>query len=441
MTVGYMTSITRITIASSIAWAQVLLSACTYDDTGDEPTHSRVESAINTLVRRDAEDPLLAISAKAPKFAGYYCEAGDLVVALASPSDIETEETIRALIDESTLSSCVSRFNAPHSPELRFTQVKHTFLELRSWRDALSEAFFEADKAQSLDISYVQNRVLLGLNEEDTTHRSFSIDSLIATLPLPADGFEIVQEKPINFHASVTDTFRPAPGGVRIGIYTNGGGTFITNCTFNSATALYIPQYGYYQRGWIVASHCVSPQNSMQSDYVNQASGTGNLVGVEFADPAGWTCGSYQCRYSDAAWVWPLSDSTPQQGAIARTTWWNGSLTIDTVNPRFWVSGARTATVNMQLEKVGQTSGWTTGAVTSTCADFIGAGTNKKMLCQVKANIPGSPGDSGAPVFYWPATGNNVDYVGLHSAGNGTYIYASPWQSIKNELGDLYALP
>ena len=151
-----------------------------------------------------------------------------------------------------------------------------------------------------------------------------------------------------------------------------------------------------------------------------------------------------RCRFSDAALV--QSNGDQAVGYIARTTSrgrYSGSLTISASNPHLsFTSQSGVAFPGTQVEKVGRTTGWTYGPVTSFCADVNVSGTDITLFCQTLVDAGGAGGDSGSPVFAWDggyyglATLHGILW-GVNSSGN-VFVF-STIGNVERELGCLHA--
>lgn len=426
-------------------------------DQPEESTTSRTFS-INTNVLRPAEDPLLEIANQVPAFAGYYCADGDLYVNITNGASENSKETLRDLIDISNVaSSCMMRSLGRRTPNIILTAARYDFLTLRSWRDTLTEEFFEIPGADGIAIDYIRNRIELTVRTDSgaaTSARAFA-----SSFGLPNDSFAVNESSKPQLRAAcptptdgydVYSCFRPVPGGVAMIPMPNGGpGVLTGQGTITVAGYRWITQGSYWQSGFITCAHCVPPALVNNNDWVSQPDAPGDtpnarVIGVETADPPGWTCGSLQCRYSDSAFVTHTAGGA-QTGTILQTLYWNGSKIRSTTNPRFYIVGSRTAVTGMEVEKVGVASGWRTGTVTNPCADKAD-GQGHKYICSGVTSLYGVPGDSGSPVFHWlwdEGGGNNVQIVGVLWGGpisNPNESWYSSWQNMKNDLGDLYAL-
>jgi hypothetical protein len=174
-----------------------------------------------------------------------------------------------------------------------------------------------------------------------------------------------------------------------------------------------------------------------------------SFIGTEMADPIYWVGGQcpsgQRCRTADAALFRYATASPPiyQVGYIARTTGSDGSIFMNTSNPRFKITQTGTFPfTGLILNKVGRTTGWTRGTTARTCVDSQQSDefgpTGITILCSDFVNAPVNGGDSGSPVFTWNATSQTATLEGIlwGQSGTGTFIM-SPIQNVKNELGNL----
>jgi hypothetical protein len=183
-------------------------------------------------------------------------------------------------------------------------------------------------------------------------------------------------------------------------------------------------------------------------------------IGLEVRDPHfyhGWLCDPNQategCRWSDAALVelttsdWDFAGiSRPVERIFLPAIW--GSLNINSPFPRMsslvdtWWQGD-------QLDKVGRTTGWTSGTVVSTCRTVYlqSARGTYGFICSGVVEAGGGTGDSGAPVFQFTPSSTHLAgilfaitptrYEHLH----GEWQYTGPefifsrWEEVNWELG------
>jgi hypothetical protein len=171
-------------------------------------------------------------------------------------------------------------------------------------------------------------------------------------------------------------------------------------------------------------------------------------IAIEAADPAygslpGCSRGK-KCRYSDASRAPYQSGTTSTRGSIAKTTGENSGSFV--VAGSFTITGQNNTATSFggTVHKVGRTTGWTSGNVTSSCATVNVSGSNIQLLCQTLVQRSGSVivggGDSGSPVFQ-RASGDNVTLVGILWGGStaGDLFVFSPLKNIQDELGGVTA--
>jgi hypothetical protein len=97
--------------------------------------------------------------------------------------------------------------------------------------------------------------------------------------------------------------------------------------------------------------------------------------------------------------------------------------------------------VGQTVNKIGRTTGWTSGTVSNTCVNTGVSGTKIVQLCQTfvsSGNTIVLGGDSGSGVWR-DQGGNNVQLVGILWGGNGSgtlFVY-SPLKNVVQELGPL----
>ena len=255
---------------------------------------------------------------------------------------------------------------------------------------------------------------------------------------LPAMGIlsqlvDVVETEPIVQLTTLRDKVRPAVGGLQI--------------RFNNyVCTLGFPAVRDGVWGFVTNNHCSSKQGSVDgTNYyqpLNQIAD--EFIGVETVDPPyfrGPTCPrGKQCRYSDSIFVRGATGVIFDRGKIAKTGGFNtGSLTIDS---EFIISDVGSAPNGATVNKVGRTTGWTQGIVTSKCANVGVQGTNIVNLCQDMVENKTAKivdgGDSGSQVFQ-TSDGVYAKLVGLLWGGNanGTLFVYSPFENVQQELGTL----
>lgn len=79
---------------------------------------------------------------------------------------------------------------------------------------------------------------------------------------------------------------------------------------------------------------------------------------------------------------------------------------------------------NETLEKVGRTTGWSSGSVEDTCTDYsssISGEPDWTKLCSDRVDFAIQGGDSGSPVFYWKPDGT-VELRGIVFGWQGCFF-------------------
>jgi hypothetical protein len=295
---------------------------------------------------------------------------------------------------------------------------------LRPLFELAGVVFTDADETSGRFVVGVQNRGIQGL-----------IRARLAVLGVPSASVDIVEAEPIVQVATLRDTSLPVVAGVQIRF-----SNYVCSLGFNAI------RNGV--AGFVTASHCSDSQGSVDgtSYYQPLNQVPAEFIGTEMVDPpykrgvgAGCPKGRL-CRRSDSNFS--AYNGTPFSFTIARTTGPNiVSLQIDNTNPSFVIGGKGPAVRNDTVNKVGRTTGWTTGQVSRTCANTGVSGSNLVLLCQDFVDGNGqivAGGDSGSPVFRIEADGS-ATLLGNLWGGNtsGTQFVYSPIANIEDELGAL----
>lgn len=269
-------------------------------------------------------------------------------------------------------------------------------------------------------------------------------------MPTDAVTIDVIPE-PVPL-VTLQDRIRPMQAGTQI--------TMVFNQTFDTATCTYGPIVVYQNvRHMVTNSHCtqLGAIGGLVGAWAYQATTfSGDRYGTEVQDPplsSFYGCPSGQsCRYSDAALIkvgysgW-FVDIRTDWGYLARPASRAtlpsiyGSLTIDGSNPRLALSGTLSSLyVGDTLEKVGRTTGWTAGEVTSTNSNISLSDGTRLQNVTVRAGV--GRGDSGSPVFFRGSSGLYF-LAGLLWGGNGIQpdgvsfdtFYYSKWSNVDYELG------
>jgi hypothetical protein len=318
---------------------------------------------------------------------------------------------------------------------IKVQEARYGWQQLERWQAAATEAAFESQGTVFVDNDETVNRVRIGVSDLNAMGQ---VRAAIARSGLPDEAVIIEQAEPIVQVATLQNVVdRPVRAGVQIHF-----GQYVCSVGFNATDGT--------QVGFVTASHCTNSQGGVENTaYYQPLSSASAQIATEVEDPEyarnspGCPRGR-KCRYSDAARAVYANAADQGLGQIAQTSGPNnGSLTITgtiTIGSDD-CSGSNNNTggclpVGTMVNKVGRTTGWTSGNITNTCVNTGVSGTNIVQLCQsfVSAGVAG--GDSGSDVFQGT---NNVKLVGILWGGssNGDQFVFSPFANVVRELGTL----
>lgn len=416
--------------------------ACADPTSGSQPNeslHGATASNARTVsapaVRPDVgvDSEFASLASEIPGFGGLvYDRDGTPIVYLVDQGQQALART--------TIASRMSQLNAK-AAAMQFRDAQFDFAKLYAWRQALPPVL-ALKGVLFLDVDEAANRIRIGVANATAADR---VRAALVSLKVPMEAVLITEAKPFQALAALTDYTRPPVGGLQIAVpYTSDpqGAGFYCTLGFNAY------QYADTSIGFVTNSHCTKTQGGVEYSnyYQPDYSSNGNLIGVEIADPTyltGGTCPTgRRCRYSDAAFAtyYPIKGTI---GKIARTTERgssSGPLTIDPAMPRFTII-SETAYPHMgeTIDKIGRTTGWTSGTVTSSCTDINVADSDVTLLCQDLVAAGSDHGDSGSPVFYYygdtPLGPDAISLVGILWGGDGSGTFAmSEFGNVQWEL-------
>jgi hypothetical protein len=355
-------------------------------------------------------DPfLLAVAREVPEFAGVYLdEQGRLEIAVTEASSgAGARDALNGLLP--------SRL-AQRETTTRI--VEYPFMELARYRTALREAVFDIRGVVSLGVQESANRVRIGIANETTRE---SVEGLLRALEIPSEAVAFEVGVSVADAALDLDDAEPSnkvQGGWRF--QAEGAGL----CTLGFTA---IRRNSGRDSVVVVNSHCTDVKQSLDNGVGGQPIWQ-DSIGHEVSDPSGSSCGPFTCVDADAA-LFEVETATFDFGRIARTKassgceYCNATLEIDTTDPTIAIVARGDHTFeNETLHKVGQTTGWTYGAVESTCDDYVISGVKK--LCSDRVDFSMKGGDSGSPVFEYNSTTGEAELRG------------AAWGSWTNGLGD-----
>jgi hypothetical protein len=419
-----------------VFWA-LATSACStaYRDVVAPKNTLSVASVTHSLLGRPEkvrpdEKQFADLADASPSSAGYYYDAsGTLNVRVADSRD---ETAAMAHVTKLFASRVdLNPGNGRKANRFKIVHADYTYHQLSEWRDlAFDHVLGTVVGVRTLDLDEEYNRVTMGLDAAN-----FGSVREIVVKTLSAAG---VDSSALKFKSLDGSTFRFdfAPPGNLQSATTDplAGGLQITYSSFACTLGFVAQRNGVL--GFVTASHC---SNSMYAVDGTSYYAGGPLVATETVDAGGYTCGIFTCRGSDANFSAAASGTQMSVGRILRTYGVNsGSLSVDQSRPYFdVVYEGSNLVVGQQVDKVGRTTGWTSGAITQTCVDAHPTAWNQ-VTCAYGANYGRGEGDSGAPVFFRLASGDSteVDLIGVHSStdGSGGALF-SKLERIKSDLG------
>jgi len=317
---------------------------------------------------------------------------------------------------------------------VRVLQGQYGWKQLQRWQDAATIDALAISGAVYVDNDERSNRVTIGVENLAVEGQ---VRAAAERAGVPREAVIVQRVDPIIQVATLQNVVdRP----VRAGVQINFPG-FLCSVGFNATSGT--------QKSFVTASHCTTKQGGVESTpyYQPLQSVDGTVIATEVADPvyikggAGCPKGKL-CRYSDASRAAYANGANQALGLIAQTSGANnGSLTI---TGSFSITSDDCSTTGgclasgTTVNKVGRTTGWTSGAITNTCVNTGVSGSRVVLFCQTFVSAGVGGGDSGSDVFQ-VTSGNNVKLAGVLWGGNsgGTQFVFSPFGNVTRELGAL----
>ena len=375
------------------------------------------------------EKEFVEIAQQVPGYAGDWYDGATRVVALTDPN---SQDVALKVLGSSDSAEQGMHVQAKMGGGTRFVAADFDYLTLRDYRDRAADGVLNVPGATYLDLDEMANRVVVGILDE--SYRG-DVEARFKEADVPAEATEVVVTGPIVENTTLQQFHRPLEGGWQI---QNASGALCSIGFMTKNPAGGAPSF-------VTASHCTGTLWALDGMLFSQ-NVTNLWVGREARDPKPFTCpppiSSFnKCRYSDAALVQVNSNVTVAPGQIARTEFWGtlwgnpGSIVIDSTAPSLLITALQPyPSAGQWLDKVGRTTGWTSGQVLNTCVTVIKT-VGKWALCQYTANYHSAAFDSGAPVFVWH--GDTVTLAGIHWGNNNQLqrSFFSPTRGVQLDLG------
>lgn len=428
------------------AWLPMLViaafSGCAGLPRDDDPVARSIDRAAHAT---SIDAAFTTLNRLIPSFGGLYRGAkGELRVVL---TDASAEPAARKVIEVYLRTRQVALGDAVENIPIAFEHAKHTWFDLTVYRDGLVDVLSLPDLVY-LDADEACNCVTVAVANWEAKPAA---ERFIVQAGVPADAVRIVQHDKFVFAQTLRDQFRPTKGGVRIKF--NSFLSFGGSCT-QTAVAL----RGGVQ-GLITNSHCTRTIGGVEQTEIYQAGTVPfgfDFVATELVDPP-WTAAvpgcpaGRLCRLSDSAFAVFANPVDGALGKLALPAAMCGntpcSLQMNNANDELTIVGTGGApVVGDLLGKIGQTTGFTRGAVTASCVLVnVGARSfldpaNLSLPCQDFVGAAMDHGDSGAPVFSLLA-GQRAVLAGIAwgmSVGSASPEFVfSPIGAVESELGTL----
>lgn len=396
------------------------------------------------LAFSELEQAFLELERKVPGFAGFYRENGALVVLSArDPNDKFSTSDLRNRIAEGRRSGLLESATVSENELIsRVDRAQFGFRALAIWRLRIRDGIFGLPGVTTLDLDEGKNRIAVGVERDaDRTQ----IREFLAEMQVPLAAVDIrLDPEAKTAQATLGSRIRPLTAGTRVGRYNNYFGPPDWNPRWTATNWCTLGISAMYQGAQTIlqVSHCTNLEGILENPAINYYTyligqdwypaingQTGwnppaplgyNPFGYEQFDRRGPTCGPFwdsrPCRHAEVA-VWNISGIeviAPKVpftlGRIARplfsvpgTNPAGHTININPSQPYFTIGAEVVNPVQGDVvQKVGLTTGWTHGVVYQTCVDInyqtVG-NIKRRAWCQDRANLGGSPGDSGSPVF------------------------------------------
>lgn len=377
------------------------------------------------------DDLLAKVATQVPAFGGMFVgEDGTLQVYLLDPGQAV------AAVDAITAVFGPNEYH-PHKL-VHILEGQFSFLQLRDWYDKAQSLVMAVPEVSMLDIDEARNRLVIGVEKKEAAS---VVEKVLFKMAIPLEAVIIEDIGPILPYTLRTSDW--STGGLQIHSAAGWYCTLGFNAIDSSGRA-----------GFVTNSHCTNPAGVADGVTGGTVFGqpllppAGSRVGVELNDPPLLSClisGVIRpCRRSDAAFVqyddpWRafavgyISRPTAQTTSLALPI-----LAIDSTNPLFRITRKVHSTLaGTTLHKVGRTTGWTSGTVSSTCILTRQSG-GPWLTCQSLVRALSNSGDSGSPVFARVGTGDATLH-GILWGGTrtGTEFVFSPFAMLQLELGRL----
>ncbi len=454
------TSLTVYTPIRSLTLAMVVLSqACLVDGSpATLPKDTDPEQAELVPEYLGENRQMLALAREIPGFGGvFYGGSNRVVIAMAANNAAGFAAARKAVSARLTGTG-----NAPL--ELVKQVVEFSFIDLARQRARLRARLFGIPGVETLSVHQASNRIRIGLSSPSA--RAAVLD-LANELEVPIEMIALSKvghvryalgsvEDPVTRMAMDPPTLQDI---VSMPDSSLRGGYQVSTrvglpCTAGFAAYTIVPDtlgshpLEYY--GFVSASHC-SGEVFRQDTFAWGQPTVANLIGREVIDPPD----NDPRRRADATFVQAHSGPMIRLGQLARPSFravlgprepGPRIITVDSILATMQITATRAMLFpGEKVDKIGRTTGWTSGEVIDECVDT-------KLLghCVESAWLDADGGDSGGPIFYYDSIGYRGQgsaelagiLVGLEFDIHGKHTgktYFSNMENIELDLGILQA--
>jgi hypothetical protein len=411
----------------------------------------RTDPSNQTSSFQTLDEHLLNLESQITGFGGmYFDDSGVLNVYLKrdglSVQALESQKiSLRDALDEEFGNDLFSDNLSTQAQDINIRAGQYSISQLYRWREQALK-LFDVDGVETIDLDEEANRVSIGISSQVS---EMTVQESLSKAGIPLEAVIIRQVAPIKNRISLLVlNVRPVAGGLSINWDNdNNPATSSFSCTlgFNAKRG--------NRNGFVTNSHCSGRQGGNQSTkfYQHLISFPETLIGTEIADPRYYThsnCpGQHRCRLSDSAFAAYEPGVDFNLGRIYKTTDRRTDNTdgsrviaeIDGVLQTLKIIGKTSdPIVGQRFDKIGRSSGWSSGRATKTCVDVNVENSNILLRCQTLVNnMYNEAGDSGSPIFRYNGT-DNIRLAGILWGGNDSgLVVFSPIENIEEELGAL----
>jgi hypothetical protein len=202
-----------------------------------------------------SERQSVEIARRVPGFGGYFIDDnGNIIAYLTDPA---REDALRPLLQPVLHATMGSRVAAAGAQILVRPGV-YDFLQLRGWRDRLTDPVLSTPGVAFLDLDERANRVVIGVHDDAAR---MTLEQVIETAFVPRDAVLVRSAGRNVFDSGPTlrDLVRPVAGGLQNNFVTGNGEVPLIPCTigFNADWN--------GQLVWLTNSHCTERERAVTS--------------------------------------------------------------------------------------------------------------------------------------------------------------------------------